>query len=136
MPITPTYPGVYVVENADPGGSQPIAGVPTSVAAFLGRAASGAVGKATTVSSSAEYQSAFGGLAEGFPMSFAVLDFFDNGGAEAVVVRLLAGGPVSGGAADGVGGPVRGSLPGGQGGADGAVCARRRDVQHPVRTAG
>ena len=107
MPIRPTYPGVYVVENSDPGGSQPITGVPTSVAAFLGRAASGPVGKATTVSSSAEYQSAFGGLAEGSPMSFAVRNFFDNGGAEAVVVRLLAEEPVSGGAADGVGGPVR-----------------------------
>ena len=39
MPVTPTYPGVYIEEL--PSSVHTIVGVPTSVAAFVGYAARG-----------------------------------------------------------------------------------------------
>ena len=42
MPVTPTYPGVYVQEI--PSGVRTIAGVETAVAAFIGRAKWGPLG--------------------------------------------------------------------------------------------
>jgi len=47
MPITPTYPGVYVEEI--PSGVRTITGVATSVTAFIGRAKRGPVNEAITI---------------------------------------------------------------------------------------
>ncbi len=41
MPVTPTYPGVYIEEI--PGGVRTITGVATSITAFVGRAQRGPV---------------------------------------------------------------------------------------------
>lgn len=87
MPAQLSYPGVYVEEI--PSGVRTITGVATSIAAFLGRASRGPVNQATTIFSFADYERQFGGLAEDSMMSFAVRDFFLNGGATAVVVRLF-----------------------------------------------
>ncbi len=88
MPVTPTYPGVYIEEI--PSGVRTITGVATSITAFIGRAPRGPVDEPTTVYSYGDYQRAFGGLTVGYPLSYSVRDFFANGGGEAIIVRLFA----------------------------------------------
>jgi hypothetical protein len=86
MPITPTYPGVYIEEL--PSGVRTIAGVSTSVTAFIGRAKRGPADRATLIHSYAEYERIFGGLWTASPMSYAVQQYFLNGGVDAVIVRV------------------------------------------------
>lgn len=86
MPVTPTYPGVYVEEV--PSGVRTIVGVPTSVTAFVGRTYKGPTNEPTLINSFGDFERAFGGLKVEFPLSYAVRDFFANGGARAVIVRL------------------------------------------------
>lgn len=86
MPIQPTYPGVYVEEI--PSGVRTITGVATSIAAFIGRAKKGPVDKAVSIFNFGDYERYFGGLWEKSPMSFAVRDFYLNGGGEAIIVRV------------------------------------------------
>jgi phage tail sheath protein FI len=93
MPITPTYPGVYIEEI--PSGVHTITGVATSITAFLGRAARGPVNQATVINSFPDYDRIFGGLWVNSTMSYAVRDFYLNGGSQAVIVRLVDGGSAS-----------------------------------------
>jgi phage tail sheath protein FI len=86
MPISPTYPGVYVQEI--PSGVRTITGVSTSVTAFIGKAKRGPVDRAIEVLSFSDYERSFGGLDEGSEMSYAVRQFFLNGGSDAWVVRV------------------------------------------------
>ena len=88
MPVTPTYPGVYIQEL--PSSVHTIVGVPTSVAAFVGYAAQGVVDTPVQVNSWADYERAFGGLDPSSPMSYAVYLFFLNGGNSAQIVRAGA----------------------------------------------
>jgi phage tail sheath protein FI len=90
MPITPTYPGVYIEEI--PSGVHTITGVATSITAFLGRAARGRVNQPTVINSFPDYDRIFGGLCVNSTMSYAVRDFYLNGGSQAVIVRLVDGG--------------------------------------------
>ncbi len=87
MPISPTYPGVYVEEI--PSGVRTIVGVATSITAFIGLAKKGPVNEATTINSYADYERIFGGLDLNSTMSFAARDFYLNGGSQAVIVRLF-----------------------------------------------
>ncbi|NHZ78592.1 phage tail sheath family protein [Massilia sp. CCM 8695] len=66
----------------------PIAAVATSVAAFVGRALRGPVDEPVGVASFAEFERQFGGLWADSALGYAVRDFFLNGGAKAVIVRL------------------------------------------------
>jgi uncharacterized protein len=86
---TVTYPGVYIEEI--PSGVRTIVGVSTSTTAFVGRALKGPVETPTQITSFGEYDSIFGGLGDLSPMSFAVQQYFLNGGQVAVIVRLVAG---------------------------------------------
>ncbi len=86
MPVAPTYPGVYIEEV--PSGVRTITGVATSITAFVGRAKRGEVDKATVINNFGDYERDFGGLNLDSSMSFAVRDFFLNGGSQAVIVRL------------------------------------------------
>ncbi|SHH85065.1 phage tail sheath family protein [Streptomyces sp. 3214.6] len=88
MAVQTSYPGVYVTEL--PSGVRTVTGVATSVTAFVGMTQRGPVNKATTINSLADYERVFGGLYKGSTVSFAVRDFFANGGGQAVVVRLLS----------------------------------------------
>src|SRR4051794_24419077 len=88
-----TYPGVYITEI--PSGVRPITGVATSITAFIGATVSGPENKPTVVNGYADYQRIFGGLSARSTVSFAVRDFFLNGGGQAVVVRLTNGGSAS-----------------------------------------
>jgi phage tail sheath protein FI len=87
MPVTPTYPGVYVEEI--PSGVRTITGVATSIVAFIGRARRGPTNEPVTINSFGDFERAFGGLQEEYLMSYAVRDFFLNGGSQAIIVRLV-----------------------------------------------
>ncbi|MGI9102226.1 MAG: phage tail sheath family protein [Terriglobales bacterium] len=89
MPITPTYPGVYIEEV--PSGVHTITGVATSITAFVGRAKWGSVNEPIVVNSFADFERQFGGLWPESTMSYAVQDFFLNGGGTAIIVRLTNG---------------------------------------------
>ncbi len=86
MPINPTYPGVYVQEI--PSGVRTIVGVSTSVTAFIGSAKSGPINKATHILSYSDFERRFGGLSGDSEMSYAVRQFFSNGGSDAWIVRV------------------------------------------------
>ena len=86
MPVTPTYPGVYIEEI--PSGVRTIVGVATSVAAFVGSAARGPVDQATVINGFGDFERIFGGLWLPSALGFALRDFFLNGGSQAVVVRV------------------------------------------------
>jgi phage tail sheath protein FI len=86
MPVTPSYPGVYIEET--PSGVRTITGVATSITAFIGRALRGPVDKPITINSFADFERIFGGLWSGSSLGFAVRDFYANGGSQAVIVRL------------------------------------------------
>ncbi|HYQ15748.1 MAG TPA: phage tail sheath C-terminal domain-containing protein [Polyangiaceae bacterium] len=90
MPVAPTYPGVYVEEI--PSGVRTITGVATSIAAFIGRAARGPTDVGDeTLTSFADFERKFGGIWLQSTLGFAVRDFFQNGGSQAIVVRLFQG---------------------------------------------
>ncbi len=90
MPAQISYPGVYIEEI--PSGVRTITGVATSITAFIGRAKRGPVNEATTINSYADYERLFGGLDLNSSMSFAVRDFYRNGGMQAIIVRLFNAG--------------------------------------------
>ncbi|MGD8967226.1 MAG: phage tail sheath subtilisin-like domain-containing protein [Anaerolineae bacterium] len=86
MPVTPTYPGVYIEEI--PSGVRTITGVATSITAFVGRTARGPVSEPTTINNFGDFERTFGGLQVDVPLSYAVRDFYRNGGSQALIVRL------------------------------------------------
>lgn len=90
MAVTVTYPGVYIEEV--PSGVRTITGVATSITAFLGNAPRGEVDEPVTVLSFGEYERLFGGLAADSAMSYAVQQYFANGGSQAIIVRVAGGG--------------------------------------------
>lgn len=90
MPVKRSFPGAYIQETSNV--FRTITGVSTSITAFIGRAKKGPVDEPVTISSFADYENTFGGLWNLSTMSFAVRDFFQNGGGEAIIVRVLNGG--------------------------------------------
>jgi len=80
------YPGVYIEEL--PESPQPIAGVPTSVTAFLGSASYGTGYRAIRIGNFGEFEQQFGGLALNQDLGYAVQQFFLNGGTDAWIVRV------------------------------------------------
>jgi phage tail sheath protein FI len=91
MPQAFTYPGVYIVEA--PSQVHTIVGVPTAITAFVGAAARGPVNTPTAVQSPAAYARVFGGDGT-LPLDRAITLFFQNGGGDAIVVRVgAASGP-------------------------------------------
>ncbi len=86
MPVTPTYPGVYIEEI--PSGVRTITGVATSITAFIGRALTGPVDESIVINSYSDFERTFGGLWLGSTLGFSVRDFYLNGGAQAIVIRL------------------------------------------------
>ncbi len=96
MPAVLSYPGVYVEEI--PSGVRTITGVATSITAFIGRATRGPVNQALTLNSFGDFETAFGGLTNASALGFAVRDFFQNGGGQAIAVRLYHADPGNPGA--------------------------------------
>lgn len=89
MPVTPTYPGVYIEEV--PSGVRTIVGVGTSITAFIGRAIRGPVNEPVTITSFSDFERSFGGLWPESTMSYAVRDFYRNGSGQAIIVRIQNG---------------------------------------------
>ena len=86
MPTLTTYPGVYIEEISS--GVHTITGVATSITAFVGYTQRGLDNRATQIFSFADFERAFGGLAPDSELSFAVQQFYQNGGSTAYVVRV------------------------------------------------
>ncbi|MGF6227963.1 phage tail sheath protein FI [Inquilinus ginsengisoli] len=89
MATAVSYPGVYIEEV--PSAVRAIAGVPTSVAAFVGYTARGPTSEPIQIFSYADFERRFGGLDSDSALSYAVSHFFLNGGATGWIVRVAAG---------------------------------------------
>lgn len=86
MAVRLTYPGVYIEELSS--GVHGVTGVATSVAAFVGSFGRGVVDRAIQLLSVADLERECGGLDRLSETSYAVAQFFANGGGEAWVVRV------------------------------------------------
>lgn len=89
MPVSPTYPGVYIEEV--PSGVRSIAGVPTSVAAFVDVFNQGPRDEAVQIFNFGDFEREFGGLDNRSEASYGIQQFFLNGGGLAWVVRVANG---------------------------------------------
>src|SRR6516162_5946502 len=88
MPITPTYPGVYIEEL--PGGPPAITGVATSIGAFVDFFPQGPLNQAVQLLSWSDFERQFGGLDTRSEASYGIQQFFLNGGNEAYAVRATS----------------------------------------------
>ncbi len=88
-----TYPGVYTREISS--GVRTISGVPTAIAAFVGPSRTGIDKRPIRVLNFGDYERSFGGLVSDSEMSYGVLHFFQNGGGEALIVRVPRTGAVA-----------------------------------------
>ncbi len=70
----------------------PIARAPSAVTAFVGRALKGPVNEPVAIASFGEFQQIFGGLWQPSTLSYAVEQYFENGGRSAIIVRVVNGG--------------------------------------------
>jgi len=86
---------VHGVSEADsrilPGPGRAIERVPAGVTAFVGRTLKGPVAQPVVLRNFAAFQQIFGGLWQPSPLAYAVEQFFENGGREAVIVRAVNG---------------------------------------------
>ena len=89
MAVAVSYPGVYIEEI--PSGVRTITGVATSIGAFVDFFRMGPMNEAVQVFSFADVESNFGGLDARSEASYALRQFFLNGGSEAYVVRVMSG---------------------------------------------
>ena len=89
MPVILSYPGVYIEEVSS--GVRTITGVATSITAFIGRTLRGPVNDPVRVQSFGEFERRFGGLWRDSTLSYALQQFFLNGGTDALVVRVHNG---------------------------------------------
>ena len=86
--VTPAL-GVELQEERDADRS--IARLHTARTAFVGRTLRGPLNRPVRVASFVEFQHTFGGLWQPSRLSYAVEHFFDNGGSDAVIVRVVNG---------------------------------------------
>lgn len=87
-------PGLYIEEIER--GPRPIEGVPTSIAAFLGQTERGPI-TPRLVTSYREYERWFGNIFDGDKfVPYVIRGFFENGGKQACVARLVSSGATSG----------------------------------------
>jgi phage tail sheath protein FI len=89
MALTPSYPGVYIEEV--PSGVRTINGVATSITAFIGRTSRGRIDVPGALNSFADFERLYGGLWAQSTLGYAVSQFFQNGGSQALVVRVHNG---------------------------------------------
>jgi uncharacterized protein len=87
--VTPVSLGIQADEERGP--DQSIARLATARTAFVGRTLRGPVDRPIFVKSFTEFQHVFGGLWQPSPLGYAVEQFFDNGGREALIVRVVNG---------------------------------------------
>jgi hypothetical protein len=85
--LTPGNLGIRVEEERGP--DQSITRLGTARAAFVGRTLRGPVNRPARVTSFTEFTHVFGGLWQPSPLGYAVEQFFDHGGGEALIVRVV-----------------------------------------------
>ena len=93
MPASPTYPGLYVEEI--PSGVHPITGAATADTAFVDYFPRGPVNTPVRTTSFEDFERTFGGLDAASEGSYAVLQYYLNGGRNAWVVRVDHGDPAT-----------------------------------------
>jgi len=79
------HPGVFVEEGPAVHTMQ---GVPTSITAFVGRTWRGSTDEPVRLLNFKDYQRQFGGLWRQSTVGHAVWQFFENGGTDAIIVRV------------------------------------------------
>jgi phage tail sheath protein FI len=89
MPGPYRYPGVYVEEI--PSSVRPITGVSTSDTAFVDFFARGPLDQASRITSWADFERRFGGLDRRSEASYAIHQYYLNGGSVAWVIRVADG---------------------------------------------
>lgn len=89
MPSTLSYPGVYLEEI--PSGVRTLTGVATAIAAFVGRTRRGPTNDPTRIFNYGDFERSFGGLWANSTVSYAVRHYFQNGGSDAIIVRVENG---------------------------------------------
>ncbi|WP_116810805.1 hypothetical protein [Steroidobacter cummioxidans] len=77
--------------TATSSADQPIARASAQLTAFVGRTLRGPLHQPIIVRSFADFQQHFGGLWQPSPLSYAVEHFFEQGGRQAVIVRVANG---------------------------------------------
>src|ERR1022692_3366404 len=87
--IMRTHRGIQVQEEHGP--DQAIVRLPVARTAFVGRTLRGPVNQAVVIRSFTDCQQIFGGLWQPSSLSYAVEQYFDNGGENAVIVRVQNG---------------------------------------------
>lgn len=87
--MTPSNFGIQVEEERGP--DQSITRLGTARTAFVGRTLRGPVNRPIFITSFTEFQQVFGGLWQPSPLGYAVEQFFDHGGREALIVRVVNG---------------------------------------------
>ncbi|HTC38923.1 MAG TPA: hypothetical protein VK693_08215 [Steroidobacteraceae bacterium] len=87
--MTPSKQALQVAEERGP--DQSISRLATARTAFVGRTLRGPVNRPVFIKSFAEFQLVFGGLWQPSLLGYAVEQFFDNGGREALIVRVANG---------------------------------------------
>jgi phage tail sheath protein FI len=87
--MTPSKLGIRVEEERGP--DQTIRRLGTARTAFVGRTLRGPVNRPTLITSFTQFQHEFGGLWQPSPLGYAVEQFFDHGGREALIVRVVNG---------------------------------------------
>ncbi|MCH8929311.1 MAG: phage tail sheath family protein [Proteobacteria bacterium] len=83
-------PGILVEESVAP--EQPIENAAAAIAAFVGRTLRGPLNLPTEVNSFRDFNETFGSLWRSSPLSFAVEQYFLQGGRQAIIVRVINGG--------------------------------------------
>lgn len=89
MPTTYTHPGVHVQQIL--GGLRTITGVSTSNTAFIGHFRRGSMNMPVRITNFVDFKRKFGGLDPSCETSYAIKQYFDNGGRVAFVVRSASG---------------------------------------------
>jgi hypothetical protein len=84
-------PALGVPLQEERGADRSIARLHTARTAFVGRTLRGPLNRPVRIESFVEFQHAFGGLWQPSRLSYAIEHFFENGGGEAVVVRVVNG---------------------------------------------
>lgn len=85
-----SYPGVYIQEI--PSGVRTVTSVSTSIAAFIDFFPKGPMNEAVQIFGMSDFQRIYGGLDDRSEASYAISQFFLNGGGEAYVVRVTNAG--------------------------------------------
>lgn len=86
MAVSLSYPGVYIEEV--PSAVRTITGVATSITAFVGRALRGPIDEPRRITNFGDFERIYGGLWLKSSMSYAVQQYFLNGGVDAVIARV------------------------------------------------